>query len=377
LVLLAGCRDKVRGQPLPQRRLAARSADFSVPDGVTALHYYGSGGWGIRWRGEYVLLAPYFSNHEVSNLLSGAELIPNRERIARGFAGTPVGQTTLILVGHGHIDHAGDVPGYFEDGLVPPRQAGLIADTTVVNILGTSWDRFRCVNAVEPPQYGKPVQADCLPRAIRVTPLHSAHAPHLQMLDIDFEAFGGTVTQKRTTPPVKGSDFRLGYPLAFMIDLLDPEGQTAFRIHYMDAAADPPHGLPSAEALADGRDIDVHIACVPGFNFMTDYPQGILRAGNVRYVLAGHWEDFFRDPEGRLQPVRNVLDESKLNVFVEDVESAIEGRRSRGVKPLGECAPDGTCGPRGETWSLPVPGETFQFRTGPQSQQPRVADTPP
>ena len=54
-------------------------------------------------------------------------------------------------------------------------------------------------------------------------------------------------------------------PIDLRPDSIAEKGQAAFRIHYMDAAAAPPHGLLEDRARLGERPVDVHIACVPGF----------------------------------------------------------------------------------------------------------------
>jgi hypothetical protein len=369
LAMAPACSLTVKKQRVPSRALASRPEDFAAPAGVVVMHYYGAGGWGIKWRGQYLLLAPYFSNHDAPTLISGERIAPKGDAIRAGLAGTPVGDTTLILVGHGHVDHAGDIGGLFDTGAIAAGRAALVADRSTTNELGAYLPRFSCVKPLDIADQAKPV-ADCVPSAFRIVPLHSAHAPHLELFKVDFEVFGGRQKTVRADPPHTGGDFHLGYPWAFVIDLLDEAGEPAFRIHYMDAAAGPPHGLLPGTPLS-GRDVDVHIACVPGFNYVDEYPDEVLRWGNVRYVLAAHWEDFFRPWTGELAPVPIVLDEKKLNQFVDRVEHEL-GAGPRGVAPLGPAPVPGAAGPRGATWALPVPGETLWFKAGPQPPAPAV-----
>jgi hypothetical protein len=122
-------------------------------------------------------------------------------------------------------------------------------------------------------------------------------------------------------------------------------------------------------APPDGRDVDVHIGCVPGYDFVDGYLASILRWGNVRYVIAAHWEDFLRPWGEDLRPVPVILSEKKLGRFVDAIEAELS-TKSRGVQPhLGRAADSG---PRGPNWSLPVPGETLQFRAGPRPAAPAL-----
>jgi hypothetical protein len=182
------------------------------------------------------------------------------------------------------------------------------------------------------------------------------------------ELFGGSVPAPAAEPSTLGKAWKLGHPWAFLIDLRDAKGKVALRIHYMDAAAGPPDGTWGA-APPDGRDVDVRIGCVPGYDFVDGYLASILRWGNVQYVIAAHWEDFLRPWGEDLRPVPVILSEKKLGQFVDAIEAELS-TKSRGVQPhLGRAVDSG---PRGPNWSLPVPGETLQFRAGPRPAAPAL-----
>ena len=59
----ASQRSPSRTSGCPSARSRAGPTTSRPPADVAVMHYYGSGGWGIQWRGQYLLLAPYFSNH--------------------------------------------------------------------------------------------------------------------------------------------------------------------------------------------------------------------------------------------------------------------------------------------------------------------------
>jgi hypothetical protein len=77
----------------------------------------------------------------------------------------------------------------------------------------------------------------------------------------------------------------------------------AFRIHYQDAASSTPLGHPPILPANDRRSVDVAIVCAASFSQIQGYPEGILRAADPRYVILGHWEDFFISQEKPTRPV--------------------------------------------------------------------------
>jgi hypothetical protein len=347
----------IHGQKVPEHVLKADPKNFEAPPGTVVMHYYGSGGWGILWRGTYVLAAPYFSNHSVTSLLGSdmvdSKIVPKPMEVRAGVEGTPIAQTKLMLIGHGHVDHTGDVPALFDQGLITGKPA-LMADRSTTNQLAALSSRFSCITAVDYTNEHT-ASAQCPVENVRVTPIHHAHAPHLNLIGLDVAAFGGHVKEPAHDPPSTAADYKLGNTWAFLIDLLDEKGNVAFRIHYVDAVGTPPHGM-APHALLKEREVDVHIACVPGFEQADFYPEAMIKHHHVKYVLMGHWEDFFQPTSEPLRPLRQVLNGPAMERFVDAVEKELP--KAQGVVPLQ------TPQVHGEAWALPVPGETFQFAVG-------------
>jgi len=356
-----GCSFDIAGQRVPSHAFTADSENFDVADDVVALHYYGVGGWGVKWRGEYLLTAPYFSNHGLVGMFGKRG--PDTDAIRAGILNTPFAHAGMILVGHGHIDHAADIPGYSAVGL-HSEQAGVIAGQTTLNMLAKIMPpnaTFRCSES--PSLDGIPLD-DCLLPGFRITPLASDHAPNVKMLGFEFTLAEGSVDQPMSSPPSRPSAYKLGKTWAYLIDLLDESGDIVFRIHYMDAVAGAEEShIPSA--LIAEHPVDVHIACVPGYHYANNYPEWAIDQGEAGFVLMGHWEHFFHPRENRLKPVSFVLSENKLQNFVDRIEAAMAETYAP-VRPINKSESDcpvdeERCGPLGETWALPIPGETYHF----------------
>ncbi len=363
LVVLSmpGCTLFVAGQKVPDHVLEANTDDFRVADDVAALHYYGVGGWGVKWRGEYLLMAPYFSNHGFLGMFGRNG--PDLEAVKQGVRNTPFGDAGLILVGHGHVDHAADIPAYPMAGL-PANQAGVIANKTTLNMLASLMPPNKSFRCAETPSASGQAIDNCSLAGFRITPLASHHAPNVKLLGMGFTIARGTVDEPLPEIPSRPSAYRMGDTWAYLIDLLDENGEIVFRIHYMDAVAGSDESSIPPALLAQ-RKVDIHIACVPGFAYVDNYPEWELQQGKTGYVLLGHWEDFFQSRDKRLKPVTWVLNENKLNTFTRRIENALSPDAVQ-IAPLNkspvDCPVDGErCGPRGKSWALPVPGETYQF----------------
>jgi hypothetical protein len=351
----------------------AKTSDFDPHDDrVAVLHYYGAGGWGILWHDSYLLTAPYFSNHGYL-ASSVCEAVPDRDAIREGFANTPIDKTKVILVGHGHVDHASDIPAYpFCDTPAPCAKdqiaawPTLVADQSTINLLGEKTrDRFcKIPLAAHDGSIEVAIDGDCSTGDFRIRALPWAHAPHAACESIGLNLIvgdpQGTQSTELTEPPSHGNDWLVGRTWAFLIELLDA-GKPVFRIFYVDAAAN--QGFADPQAVVPDDPTDVHIGCVPGFDYVQGYPEEAIRRHHVKYVLAGHWENFFRDRECSLEPVAG-LDDAKMGKFVRRAEMTIGGTAG-GSGPINKakCRAGEDCGPAGESWTVPVPGETFWFRT--------------
>jgi hypothetical protein len=379
LIVAPGCHHAVRGQPLATHLLPTQVADFTPPDpDDVVLHYYGVGGWGILWRDEYLLTAPYFSNHDLAES-SICEAYPNQTAIDKGFANTPYDRTKVILVGHGHIDHAADIPAYPFAGKPGasssmPDDPTLIADQSTLNLLGDDVRKRVCAIALPASGGSSAISTageKCSTGSFRITPLPWAHAPHLGMRSLGiYSVFGspqGTQRNPLTKPPATGNEWLVGRTWAFLIELMDG-GSPVFRILYVDSAASPDYVAPWP--TLDDAPIDVHIACMPNFDLVDGYPTDLLTRYHVKHVLAGHWENFFKPRDAKLAPVM-VLSDRKMTAFVRQVETAI-GDSGKGPTNKQGCKVGENCGPHddAETWTVPIPGETFWFDTGDHAAAP-------
>ena len=109
-------------------------------------------------------------------------------------------------------------------------------------------------------------------------------------------------------------------------DFLGADGRTVeFRIHYQDAASNPPFGFPPVfRGTQDARDVDLVILCVPGFDQVKHYPEALIAHSRARAALLIHWEDFFAPLPDDPRDLRTVptLD---ARGFLERLQPALNG----------------------------------------------------
>jgi hypothetical protein len=125
--------------------------------------------------------------------------------------------------------------------------------------------------------------------------------------------------------PNRAGEWVEGIPLAFLIDFLSAEGEVLYRVHYQDAASEPPLGFLPEDF--DGIPVDLAILCPPGYQELSEYPEGILSATSPTHVLLGHWEDFFTS---RTEPLRGVRG-TDLKEFIMRTENALPPGASWGI----------------------------------------------
>lgn len=333
---------------------APRPPDPAPADAVV-VRYLGAAGLWVEWRGQAILLGPFFSNPGLVE--SGVRPMRwRRGAIRKGLEGMPMERVGAILAGHSHYDHIGDLPVV----------AGRLAPWTrvYVNRSGANafepYPRLRERTEVLDDLEGKWVRLEDArrrPLPFRLRALSSGHAPH----------FDGVTLWKHTTKSssTPWSERRYGAlgagrPYAFVIDLLDPgavgaedEAAVRYRIHYQDAASAAPDGIPPGELL--GRPYDLAVVCMASAHLVKPYPKDLVRAIRPRHVLVTHYDDFFRPWEQRRGFVV-LLTRRRAEAFLRRLEEALP----EGATAPPEAAAD-LCGPAAPGWTMPLVGEWVVF----------------
>lgn len=293
VVLTSGCWSTTRPQVSGGVDVAPPGAD------AVRLTYLGVGGWIIE-RGDVSLLAaPLFSNP--SFLRTGlAEIHSDTSAVNRWMAphADQVRDARAILVGHAHYDHLMDVPQVARRWATDAR---ILGSHAVAYTLGT-WsgvgDRVQVVDTLlgDVDHVGTWIP---LGPGLRVMALLSNHAAHFD----GYTLYQGDRNRPLTKEPRLAQDWLDGPTYAFLVDFLDPDGSVAFRLYYQDAVSAAPRGF-APKALMDERPVDAAIFVPATFDQVDWHPEAFVLNLRPRYVLLGHWEDFFIPPE---EPTRSVM----------------------------------------------------------------------
>jgi L-ascorbate metabolism protein UlaG (beta-lactamase superfamily) len=259
-----------------------------APGGADPLRavYLGSGGWIFQRGGETVLTGPLFTNPGLlrTGLLG---IRADTVEIDRWMSRYDVSETLAILVGHAHYDHLMDVPHVATRHA--PR-ARIVGSRTVANTLGT-WsgvaDRIDLVDdsAGDQRAAGRWLRYG---RYVRVMALRSWHAPHFA----GYTLYRGTQDTPRATEPEWATEWVDGETYAYLIDFMESADSVAFRIYYQDAVAAAPAGLAPDPVIAERR-VDVAVLVPATFDQVDWHPEAWIENLDPRWVLLGHWEDFF------------------------------------------------------------------------------------
>jgi L-ascorbate metabolism protein UlaG (beta-lactamase superfamily) len=245
--------------------IAADSPDAKQRPGTVRVTYFGVNGYRLEANGHALLVDPYFTHAGLTSIVFQQRLQPNETRINFGLrqVRSPV---DAVLVTHAHFDHLLDVPEIMER-----TNARLVAGATAANLtMSCGLDRNRCLIV-------QPGSMHVIgPWRIRVLP--SAHDRVFAWLP-----FPGTTTHPGACP-AKASDWRLGEPVAFLIEANDK------RV-YIDSGGTP-DVLPPVQAVP----IDLAILGVALPESRKRLPAAITRL-RAKYVLPSHQDDFFSPVE--------------------------------------------------------------------------------
>jgi hypothetical protein len=319
--------------------------------GEVLVRYLGTSGLYVLWRDVAILTAPYFSNHGLRRAIFGS-VGWDDDAIARGMEDLDPLPIQAMLVGHAHFDHFADLPpvlsGYAPEATVLLNRSGmnmLAGCSELTHPMIEIDDRAGSWIDLESP--------DGEPLPVRVMPLRSGHAPHLgskRLIRGEVDEPWETCLQGKRLRALKP-----GQSFAFLIDLLDENGDVAFRIHHQDAASDSGLGFPAADVMRE-RPVDLAVVCMPSFWLVDAYPRGILGFTEARHALITHYEDFFRATDKSLRFVPTLTD-AKANRFMDELR---EEMRRPVHRTAGSRSP--MCGPASDAWSMPLPGEWMVFR---------------
>jgi L-ascorbate metabolism protein UlaG (beta-lactamase superfamily) len=245
--------------------VVADSPDAKQRPGAVRVTYLGVNGYQFEANGHALLVDPYFTRAGLTAVALQQRIEPDEARIAFGLQHIRP-RADAVLVTHAHFDHLLDVPE-----IMRRTNARLLSGATAVNLtISCGLPRRRCL-FVQPGST----------RVIgpwRIWALPAAHDRILGWLP-----FRGTKTQPGTCP-AKASDWRLGEPMAFLVEA------NGKRI-YIDSGGTL-EVLPRTQLAP----VDLAILGVALPDSRKRFHAAIDRL-RPKYVLPSHQDDFFAPAE--------------------------------------------------------------------------------
>lgn len=328
-LLLCGCPKSTKGlhlypvmEPGPQHD---EDAPFITPDaGKVEVQYLGVGGFLVRRGGDAILFAPSFTNPAFLSTRPTTEIHSDEALVQRCLekAHTQSGKDPLedvqfLLVGHAHYDHLLDVPAVMKR----TPQAVVVGSRTVRHILAGAGLASRTLvadgcEARVGGAMGRWVYN--AKRTVRVLAIESEHSPHAGGLKF----MTGRYLEDLPALPRTAFGWKEGQTYAYLVDFLTPDGhgneRVDFRLHFQDAASSGGYGAVPKAALDGYPRVDLAITCVGASDSAVDYPGPLLREVQPRYVVLGHWEDFFGN-----RPCEPGAEDKQLAVRMTDIPAFI------------------------------------------------------
>ena len=251
--------------------LLAAAGPTAAEEGV-ALRWLGVAGFSIR-AGETVLLHdPYLSRPGLLQTLLRSyqpDLAVLEPLLAAGSPAPELARARLVLVGHSHFDHLGDVP--WIAGRSGAGVAGSATTAAIARGYGLPAQRLQVVGPGQTLREG--------PFEIRV--VESRHARVLA----GRVPMPGEVSEPPEAP-IHAYSFKMGGALGYLVTHL-PSG---LRIFLLSSAGLHP---PALQALAEeGVRVDALLPAIQGRP--PGFAESLVRALRPRLVVPHHFDDFWR-----------------------------------------------------------------------------------
>jgi len=316
-----------------------------------SITYSGCGGFLIKNNRSALLIDPYFSNTGPIPFLYFKKVQSDTAQIDRFYGNHFLdskdhsGIIKGILVAHSHYDHLADVPSVYSR-ICNADSTRIYGSQTTKHILASVGLAEKVETIVLEANNKKTNLRESTwiyteNKEIRFLPIPSEHAPHFwgkKMIP------SGTFSNDLQKYPRRIRGFPEGNSYNFLIDFLDKKGAIKFRIlSHAGAACDSDKGLPSNEVLYE-KEIDVLLLCVGNFNQVIDYPEIVIGRVRPKFIIANHWENFFRSYEKNLTDPKTIPG-TDVDKFIKKVNHRVADLGLQDSLQL----------------KLPYPGQTLQF----------------
>lgn len=284
--------------PMTAQGIAPAGGAAPAPRDVVKIQYLGVGGYLVRRGDDVVLFGPQYTNPSLLEVLFDHEIRTDQALVDR-LLPSDAARARAIVIGHSHYDHLLDTP-YIARTKAP--EATVYGSATMVNLVGATIGTGRAVDVATAPQEEGWIK---ISERIRLRPIRSEHSSQVRLpiTGSPLHLWRGTVAEPKLTLPATASGWAEGEVYAYLLDFLDQRQNVAFRIYYQDTGTSAPIGFPGTAAVTGSHSvrtlpgnvpIDVVLLAIAGDpGSQTGHPEALIAATKPRFVLLGHWEDFF------------------------------------------------------------------------------------
>lgn len=249
---------------------------------TVSIRYLGVGALDIHYQDQRVLTDPFYSPQSLWRIISFSAYESSKQAIEKALGKTKQ-DVSAILIGHGHYDHAADVPAitdYFKD---------------TTQILGSKSTEFLLAPNHLKQQFIS-FKQDTFNKWvwiaggwIRVKAMASEHAP--QALGINL--FPAIHDHELEEAPKYVWDWSQGTNITWLMDFVKtPQSNEVLkRIFIQTSASAFPVGAPD---VSDSIPVDQLYLAAASFDHVENYPTGLIKYLNPKEVIFIHWENFFK-----------------------------------------------------------------------------------
>jgi hypothetical protein len=306
------------------------------PEEKVVVRFLGVGGFLMRHGDDVVMTSPLYTNPSLLEVGANHTIRTDTE-LVDALLPADAKDTQAILVGHSHYDHLMDVP-YIALHKCP--RADIYGSETTKNLLAPIADDLsgkpvptRVITVDEHAGDGdRPGRWIPVGDGIRIMALRSEHSAQATLpLPLTgqkqaLHMWRGRVTEPFERLPQTASEWTEGRTYAYVIDFLGSNGERVFRVYFQDSGTREGTGYLPEPLSREG--VDLALLCVGGdMERLGTHPEGIVRNTRPRFVLCGHWEDFFvtqtaHEYDGRVWEIPPAS-EGKTAAFEKRVRSAL------------------------------------------------------
>ncbi|GAA6133246.1 hypothetical protein NBRC116188_00350 [Oceaniserpentilla sp. 4NH20-0058] len=264
------------------RWLYAEELNCIIEPNTPSIRYLGVGAFDIHYQGRRIITDPFYSPQSLTDLITFTPYTSNPMQIKKVLGDT---SNTIdgVLVGHGHYDHAADIPAINK---YLNQNTNIFASKSTEYIFNSFSNQYNVTGLKE----GMFNQWYYIANGfIRIKGFPSEHAP--QSLGINL--FAKNHDHALDTPPKYIWDWSQGVNITWLVDFLKTPNTESVkeRVFIQTSASGFPIGLPD---ISDQIPVDKVFLAAASFDHVDNYPTGIIKSLTPKKIYLIHWEDIFK-----------------------------------------------------------------------------------